>query len=142
MFFIRPKADAYSECTFFLSPKLSYVLFILARDHLGNLVFAGDGKISLEICSTPFPTYFFSKYVRYISLTYYYFFIGVLNSATRGSDRSPLLFDAKTIVLKMNSPPSPPATSSPQFVAASAVPPARMSLSGCLSSDGTNNIEK
>ena len=31
---------------FFLSPKLSYVLFILARDHLDELVFAGDGKIS------------------------------------------------------------------------------------------------
>ena len=44
---------------FFLSPKLSYVLFILARDHLGKLVFAGDGKISFEICSTQFPTYFF-----------------------------------------------------------------------------------
>jgi hypothetical protein len=32
-------ADAYSERPFFfLSPKLSYVLFILARDHLGKLV--------------------------------------------------------------------------------------------------------
>ncbi len=46
----------------FLSPKLSYVLFILARDHLGKLVFAGDGKISFEICSTlfdPIPNIFF-----------------------------------------------------------------------------------
>ncbi len=39
----------------------------------------------------------------------------------------------------VNSPPSPPA---PQFAAASAVPPARMSLSRCLSSDSTINIEK
>ena len=45
----------------FLSPKLSYVLFILARDHLGKLVFAGDGKISLELGSsaeTRLPTTF------------------------------------------------------------------------------------
>jgi hypothetical protein len=75
-----------ANALFFLLPKLSYVLFILARDHSGKLVFAGDGKISLEICSTPFPTYFFSKYVRHISLTYFVFFIGVINSATRGSD--------------------------------------------------------
>ena len=48
-----------------------------------------------------------------------------------------------TLVLKMvNSPSSPAAASSPQFAAASAVPPARMSLSRCLSSDGTINIEK
>ncbi len=38
----------------------------------------------------------------------FWFFFGVLNSATRGSDQSLLLFDAKTLVLKMNSPPSPP----------------------------------
>ncbi len=51
--------------------------------------------------------------------------------------------DAKTLVLKMvNSPPSPPTAFSPQFAAASAVPPARMSLSWCLNSEGTNNIEK
>ncbi len=100
------KAGAYSERTFLL-PILSYVLFILARDHLGKLVFAGDGKISFEICSNQFPTYFFSKYVRHISLPYFGFFFGVLNSATRGSDRSLLPFDAKTLVLKMNnSPPS------------------------------------
>ena len=45
----------------------------------------------------------------------------------------------------MSSPPSPPAASatSPQFAAASAVlPPARMSLSRYLSSDGTIDIEK
>ena len=42
----------------------------------------------------------------------------------------------------LNSPPSPPAASSPQFAAASAVPPAQMSLSRCLNSDGTINIEK
>ena len=54
-----------------------------------------------------------------------------------------MLFDAKTLVLKIvNSPPSPPAASSPQFAAALAVPPAQMSLSRCLSSDGTINIEK
>jgi hypothetical protein len=56
------------------------------------LVFAGDGKISFEICSTQFPTYFFSKYVQHISLTYFGFFFGVLNSAIRGLDRSLLLF--------------------------------------------------
>jgi hypothetical protein len=55
------------QTPFFLSPKLSYVLFILARDHLGKLVFAGDGKISFEICSTQFPTYYFSKYVTHTS---------------------------------------------------------------------------
>ena len=37
---------------------------------------------------------------------------------------------------------SSPAAASPQFAAPSAVPPARMSLSRCLSSDGTINIEK
>jgi hypothetical protein len=37
---------------------------------------------------------------------------------------------------------SSPAAASPQFAAASAVPPARMSLSRCLSGDGTINIEK
>ncbi len=37
----------------------------------------------------------------------------------------------------VNSPPSPPTASSPQF----ATPPARMSLSRCLNSDGTINIE-
>jgi hypothetical protein len=37
---------------------------------------------------------------------------------------------------------SSPAAASPQFAAALAVPPARMSLSRCLSSDGTINIEK
>ena len=42
----------------------------------------------------------------------------------------------------VNSPSSPAAASSPQFTTASAVPPARMSLSRCLSSDGTINIEK
>ncbi len=63
----RPVLTA--NALFSLSLKLSYVLFILARDHLGKLVFAGDGKISFEICSTQFPTYFFSKYVRHISLT-------------------------------------------------------------------------
>ena len=41
----------------------------------------------------------------------------------------------------LNSPSSPAAASSPQFAAASAVPSARMSLSRCLSSDGTINIE-
>jgi hypothetical protein len=63
-FFYYHKANAYIQRTpfFFLSPKLSYVLFILARDHLDKLVFAGDGKISFEIlCSTQFPTYSFSK---------------------------------------------------------------------------------
>ena len=48
-----------------------------------------------------------------------------------------------TLVLKMvNSPSSPASASSPQFAAASAVPPAQMSLSRCLSSDGIINIEK
>jgi hypothetical protein len=42
----------------------------------------------------------------------------------------------------VNSPPSPPAASSPQFAVALAVPPARMSVSRCLSSDGTIIIEK
>jgi len=42
----------------------------------------------------------------------------------------------------VNSPPSPPTASSPQFAIASAVRPAQMSLSRCLSSDGTINIEK
>jgi len=42
----------------------------------------------------------------------------------------------------VNSPSSPVAASSPQFASASAVPPARMSLSRCLSSDGTINIEQ
>jgi len=42
----------------------------------------------------------------------------------------------------VNSPSSPAAASSPQFAAESAVPPARMSLSQCLSSDRTINIEK
>ena len=42
----------------------------------------------------------------------------------------------------VNSPSSPAATSSPQFATASAVPPAQMSLSRFLSSDGTINIEK
>ncbi len=59
---IMPMLTA-NALSFFLSPKLSYVLFILARDHLGKLGFAGDGKISFEICSTQFPTYFFSKWV-------------------------------------------------------------------------------
>ena len=90
----------------------------------------------------PIPNIFFFEICSTYFSNIFWFFFGVLNSATRGSDRSLLLFDAKTLVLKMNSPPSPPATSSPQFVAASAVPPARMSLSGCLSSDGTINIEK
>ena len=64
----------------------------------------------------------------------------VLNSAPCGSDR---LLPFKTLVLKMvNSPSSPAAASSPQFATASAVPPAQMSLSRCLSSDGTINIEK
>ncbi len=42
----------------------------------------------------------------------------------------------------VNSTSSPAAAFSPQFAAALAVPPARMSLSRCLSSDGTINIEK
>ena len=71
---IKTKVGAYSERPFFLLLKLSYVLFILARDHLGKLVFAGDGKISFKICSTQFPTYFFLKYVQHISLTYFGFF--------------------------------------------------------------------
>ncbi len=90
----------------------------------------------------PIPDIFFFEICQTYFSDIFCFFIGVLNSATRGSDQSLLLFDAKTIVLKMNSPPSPPTISSPQFVAASAVPPARMSLSGCLSGDGTINIEK
>ncbi len=92
----------------------------------------------------PILNLFFSKYVQHISLTYFVVYCCVPNSVTRGSDRFlSLLFDAKTLVVKMvKSPPSPPAASSPQFNAASAVPPARMSLSRCLSSDGTINIEK
>ena len=84
-----------------------------------------------EICSTYFSHIFC-------------FFCCLLNSATCRSDWSlSLLFDAKTLILKMvNSPPSPPTASSPQFAAASAIPPARMSLSRCLNSDGTINIEK
>ena len=47
-----------------------------------------------------------------------------------------------TLVVKMVNSTSSPAAASPQFAAPSAVPPARMSLSRCLSSDGTINIEK
>jgi hypothetical protein len=80
-----------------------------------------------QICSTYFSNIFC-------------FCCCVLNSAPCGSDR---LLPFKTLVLKMvNSPSSPAAASSPQFATASAVPPAQMSLSRCLSSDGTINIEK
>ncbi len=39
------EADAYDTANaLFLLPKLSYVLFILAHDHLGKLISASDGK--------------------------------------------------------------------------------------------------
>jgi hypothetical protein len=47
---LRPVLTAHK--LFFFSPKLSYVPFVLARDH-------GDGEISFEICETRFSTNFF-----------------------------------------------------------------------------------